>query len=59
MIPNDKNQNVTEDDDFDPDQPAELSPETLARGTRYLTETERATLLKNIASLPIDDEAKS
>lgn len=50
-VPTDK------DEAFSLDQPAEFSAETLERGTRYPTEAERASLIKSIASLPIDDEA--
>lgn len=42
-----------DDDSFDLDRPAEFSAETLARGTRYPSEAERADLLKNLSKLPL------
>lgn len=46
-----------EDDSFDLDSPTELSPEALARGTRYPSEAERAELLKNLAELPLPEDS--
>lgn len=43
-----------EDDSFDLDCPPTLSPETLARGTRYATAEERAHLTARLALLPVD-----
>lgn len=54
------NQNMNamavEDDSFDLDRPAEFSAETLARGTRYPSEAERADLLKNLSALPLPED---
>lgn len=42
-----------EDDSFDLDRQPKLSPETLARGTRYATAEERAQLTARLALLPV------
>lgn len=44
-----------EDDSFDLEHPAELSAETLSRGTRYTTDNERAALIAQLAALPITE----
>lgn len=45
---------VAEDDSFDLDRQPKLSPETLARGTRYATDDERARLTARLAQIVID-----
>lgn len=48
---------ATEDDSFDLDRQPALSPEALARGTRYATAEERAHLTARLALLPVDPTA--
>lgn len=48
---------TAEDASFDLDCQPKLSPETLARGTRYATAEERARLTARLALLPVDQTA--